>query len=597
MEHDRTSNPQPSRRHFLSTTVGLGAASAMAPAAAARQLWSRGDRIPSGSRRATIPALEQFPGGIPLFQQNFRNWSGGIQADDVWTCQPSTPKDVMKIADWAATHGYSIRPRGYSHNWSPLVIAPDDMQVDQSADRIVLLDMTAGFTDMSMVDGTPAAVTVGGGASMEMLLTFLEDNGYGVTSCPAPGDLSIGGVLAIDGHGTGIPADGETPVSGQTFGSISNRVLSLTVIAWDDKRNRYGLRTIRRTDDDASAMIVAMGRTIVLEATLRVEPNQNLRCESYLSISGDELFAPPGSSGQTFESFLDESGRVETIWYPFTDNPWLKVWSISPSQPWFTNSVDSPYNYPFSDNISQEASDLIDSIVGGAAGLTPQFGQVMYAATWFGLLFDNAYDLWGPSKNLLLYVRPTTLRVTANGYAILTRRESVQQVLHEFVQQYNMLVQQYADNGDYPINGPMEIRVTGLDHPADAELDGARDAALSAVVPDEDHPEWDVAVWLDLLTIPGTPTSGAFYAELEDWIFTNYSGDYATVRVEWSKGWGYTASGPWTNTNVIGELVPASLRSGRPDDADWDTAMAVFERLDPHNIFRNPFLDRLMPRA
>ena len=102
-------------------------------------------------------------------------------------------------------------------------------------------------------------------------------------------------------------------------------------------------------------------------------------------------------------------------------------------------------------------------------------------------------------------------------------------------------------------------------------------------------------VWL--LTIPGTPTSGAFYAELEDWIFTNYSGDYATVRVEWSKGWGYTASGPWTNTNVIGELVPASLRSGRPDDADWDTAMAVFERLDPHDIFRNPFLDRLMPRA
>ena len=97
MEHDERTNPQPSRRRFLTTTVGLGAASAMAPAAAARQLWSRADRIPAGSRRATISALEQFPGDIPLFQQNFRNWSGGIQADDVWTCQPSTPKDVIKI--------------------------------------------------------------------------------------------------------------------------------------------------------------------------------------------------------------------------------------------------------------------------------------------------------------------------------------------------------------------------------------------------------------------------------------------------------------------------------------------------------------------
>ena len=173
----------------------------------------------------------------------------------------------------------------------------------------------------------------------------------------------------------------------------------------------------------------------------------------------------------------------------------------------------------------------------------------------------------------------------------------MQQVLHEFVQQYNMLVQQYADNGDYPINGPMEIRVTGLDHAADVGLAGAQDTALSAVIPDADHPEWDVAVWLDLLTIPGTPTSGAFYAELEDWIFTNYSGDYATVRVEWSKGWGYTAAGPWTSARVINELVPESLNTGRPSDANWDTSVATLQQLDPHGIFRNPFLDRLMPRT
>ena len=41
-------------------------------------------------------------------------------------------------------------------------------------------------------------------------------------------------------------------------------------------------------------------------------------------------------------------------------------------------------------------------------------------------------DLWGPSKNTLLYLKPTTLRVHANGYAVLTSRDRVQRVVSEF---------------------------------------------------------------------------------------------------------------------------------------------------------------------
>ena len=81
----------------------------------------------------------------------------------------------------------------------------------------------------------------------------------------------------------------------------------------------------------------------------------------------------------------------------------------------------------------------MDQIVAGNPGLAPTFGGVMYAATVLGLTFDFAYDLWGASKNLLLYVRPTTLRVTANGYAIVTRRSNIQAVLHDFVTRYDEL--------------------------------------------------------------------------------------------------------------------------------------------------------------
>ncbi|WP_347877140.1 cholesterol oxidase substrate-binding domain-containing protein [Streptomyces sp. 8K308] len=46
--------------------------------------------------------------------------------------------------------------------------------------------------------------------------------------------------------------------------------------------------------------------------------------------------------------------------------------------------------------------------------------QYTIAAT--GLTATLAGDLWGASHHLMFYLRPPTLRETANGYAILTRR-------------------------------------------------------------------------------------------------------------------------------------------------------------------------------
>jgi hypothetical protein len=49
-----------------------------------------------------------------------------------------------------------------------------------------------------------------------------------------------------------------------------------------------------------------------------------------------------------------------------------------------------------------------------------------------GLTATASTDLWGRSKNLMLYVKPTTLRETANGYAVHTSRASIQRVVSEF---------------------------------------------------------------------------------------------------------------------------------------------------------------------
>lgn len=204
-----------------------------------------------------------------------------------------------------------------------------------------------------------------------------------------------------------------------------------------------------------------------------------------------------------------------------------------------------------------------------------------------GLVTTLSLDIWGASKNVLLYIKPTTMRMHANGYAVLTNRASIQRAVHEFHTFYSNRLAAYASVGKYPVNGVMEIRATGLDDPAHVGVLGATTPALSAVRPRPDHPEWDVAIWFDVLSLPGTPHLAEFYRELEQFMFTNYAG-YGAVRVEWSKGWAYTAAAPWSDAAIVGTTVPNSLRPG------WDEAVSTLDRLDPHKVFTNPFLTGLL---
>jgi FAD/FMN-containing dehydrogenase len=433
------------------------------------------------------------------------------------------------------------------------------------------------------------AVRAGTGVTLEALLTFLEGHGLGVTAAPAPGDLTLGGALAVDAHGTAVPARGEERLPGQTYGSLSNRVLSLTAVVWDESSGAYVLRTFARDEADAAALLTHLGRALVTEVVLRVGANSNLRCVSRTDIPAAELFAAPGADGRTLASYLDKAGRVEAIWFAFTEFPWLKVWSVEPAKPLTSRRVTAPYNYPFSDNVPTAVADIAGRMVSDAAWyLAPVLGNAQYDAAALGLVATLSADIWGPSKNTLLYLKPTTLRVNANGYAVLTRRDQVQRVVAEFTAFYRERLAVYSALGRFPVNGSVEIRATGLDHPADAELTGALAPLLSALRPDAGHPEWDTAVWLDILTLPGTPYAEKFLREIERFLLESHDGTDSLTRVEWSKGWAYTEDAVWDDEEVLGTVVPASL-----GDGSWGQAAGVLDRLDPHRVFGNAFLDRL----
>jgi FAD/FMN-containing dehydrogenase len=534
-----------SRRQFLAGSVAAGLAA-----------WTMLGRIPAGSAESTCPPPPGFPGGIDLYQSVYENWARAIHVDDVWTCAPRTPAEVATLATWAAANGWRLRPRGFMHNWSPLTLTGGEC-----APRYVLVDTTQHLTSMAMT--TDNGVRVGAGASMEALLGFLERRGRGINGVPAPGDVTVGGVLAIDGHGASLPGPGESGA----FGSISNLVRSLTAIVW--RGNRYEPATFARGDDDAPALMTHLGRAFVTDAVLETAPLAMLRCQSFTDITAAELFAPAGGQ-RSFASFIAQSGRAEAIWFPFTDSPWFKVWTVAPTKPLTAREVTSPYNYPFSDNIPPELAALADSLVKGNGASTPAFGEMSYAVSVAGLAATQSSDIWGAAKNTQLYIKPTTLRATANGYAVHCRRADIQRVTADFVAKYVALRDAYRARDEYPMNMPVEIRASGTD-----AMDGP---LLSAVRPI--RPEWDAVVWFDVLSFPGTPAAERFYAEMEAWLIGRF-GD--ALRPEWSKGWGYSDTSAWADVSVAQSRYP-----------EWDRARRTFDRLDPHRVFSNDFLDRLI---
>lgn len=576
---DNESNPNEwSRRKFV-RAAGIAAAGAA--------VWSPVFRI-AAAGAATPPS---FPSGISLYQQAYKNWAGDIAVDAAWTCAPTTPADVVAVANWAKANSYKLRPRGMMHNWSPLTFP-----AGSTGAGVVLVDTTQYLTTVSIASGTPATVTAQAGVTMDVLLTKLETAGYGLTAAPAPGDITLGGALAIDAHGTGVPATGETRVSGSSYGSLSNLVTSITAVVWDSATSAYVLKTYARSSASSLALLTHVGRAFIISATLQVRTNYRMRCQSWFDIPWTELFAPETStSTRKLANYISSSGRVEAIWFPFTQNPWLKVWKIAPQRPLLSRSVSSPYNYPFSDNLSPDLAAMAAAIIAGNPSLAPTFGALQLSTVGAGLISTLSYDIWGWSKNTLLYVKPTTLRVTANGYAVITSRANIQRVVNEFATTFNTKLAAYQAAGKFPINGPVEIRVTGLDKSTEVDVASAGAPLLSALRPRPDQTSWDVAVWFDVLTIPGTPHAAAFMRELEQWIFANYTGTYATTRVEWSKGWGYSTTAAWADSTIVGTTVPASIDAGYSSGSRFADARAALNAFDPSRIFSDSFIDTLLP--
>lgn len=546
--------------------------------------------------------LPDFPVGIPVGIGSFLNWSLTIDVPYVWIATPANADDVVTICNWAKAQGYTVRPTGIKHTWSPITI-PAGMPSDT---KVILID-TCKLNSHSMIPAAsnqPAMVRVGTGWTMGELMAYLENPdgngaaGYSFANTPAPEHLTVGGVLAINGHGTSIPVPNDSFPIG--YGSLSNNIMELTAVVTDPagtNPDAYQLKTFKRGDTDAKVFLTHLGRAFIVEVVLRVIDNYNMRCQSFTDIPGSTLFAvqtganPPAKS---LADYLQQSGRVEAIWFPFTANPWFKVWTVAPTQPAGSVKVTQPNNYPFSDNVPESVTSMIKLVTGLFPQYTPDFGKLMFSVTDLGLSASDSRDIWGASKNTMFYVKDTTLRVTANGYAVLMKKDFVQNAVAAFAKQFEKMLADYATQGKYPINSPLEIRVTGLDYAPEGAASDNRPLISSLSVDKETEANgWDVALWLDVLTLPGTKYADEFYAELEEWFLNTYNGTDARVVPEWSKGWAYTtAEGAWTNPAFMSH-IRETFTAGREASDNWNYQVNTLAKYDKYNLFENDLLQQL----
>lgn len=548
-----------------------------------------------------------FPANIPVQLQPYSNWSQTITASALWTCAPRTADEVVQICNWAKAQSpvWQVRAKGIAHGWSPLTIA----EGTANAANILLVDTTQYLNKLKFIPATatsPAMVEAMTGAKMINLLTWLQYQqggqgaapGFAFPHVPAPGNLTLGGVLAINAHGTAVPTAAENFAS--SYGSLSNHITAFTaVVSSDTAPYDYELRTFQRGDADAAALLTHAGRAFLVSATLQLIDNYNLRCQSFMDIPATTLFAAPTGvtpPPQSLAAYLEASGRVEAIWYPFTDAPWFKVWTVAPTQPAGSTLVNSPYNYAFSDNLPSWVTSMLKTATTSDPGITPTFEKAFADFTRLALSFGLT-DLWGPSMNTLLYIQDTTLRVTANGYAVQMQRSDVQQAVHDFAATFESMLTDYAARGQYPVNAPLEIRVTGLDDPALVYTPpgtAAETPLISSLCYDgvARAAGWDCAVWFDVLTLPGTPYAEEFYTELEGWFTQHFAAPAFRLLPEWPKGWAYTAAGGWTDPAFFAAMRQ-SFTHGRDVGSDWDAVVATQQRYDRSNLYSNPLLDQL----
>ncbi|HET8704818.1 MAG TPA: cholesterol oxidase substrate-binding domain-containing protein, partial [Pseudomonadales bacterium] len=353
------------RRNFVKGTLAMAAAGTFLP----------GCKHSSGSGSNTIPVPPDFPQSISLYQQTFINWARETIIPDVWFCSPANPEDVITVANWAKRHDYQLRPYGSGHGFAPTILPRGN-----SGRKVVLVNTSEYLNKITVdADSSVKTVTAQAGAYLEAICIELEKYDLGFYHTTAPGDVSIAGVLAMNAHGAALPATGETLQAGHSWGSLSNLILSITAVAWNDAKSEYELKTFQRDDPLIGPLLTCLARAFITEVTLQVGPNLKVRCQSSCNLKVDDLLdAPENNNPDSFANLSDTYGTVDILFYPFAPDgtAWVKTWTVTPTKPSTSREVLEPYNYHALAMTPEQADQLTKQLQANNGAWVPNYNEL-----------------------------------------------------------------------------------------------------------------------------------------------------------------------------------------------------------------------------
>lgn len=510
-----------------------------------------------------------------------------------------------------------------------------------------LLDLPADAPAELVGAGAKLAV-VSTGSSMLEFSQALADQGFYLCVPTAPGVLSVGGVVAIGGHGSGVSsaASGRLGVPGYAFSSVSNQMLWMDTLAYDPGQKSYGFKRVSRADPataaEWSAMACGLGKTFAVRMAFLVYPLARNQLKARVLqlnhfVAASTLMGSDGTAPGSLQYLVDNYGGFEPIQYPtYTDEfyaggdfVWTKTWSYhpegsdfadvsvfhkdaatgqtvaSPLQPAWCGEVNAPYNYHWTATVPCPASTaLIDTLIVNPA-LTPTITQGAAVITALpdsagggatGTPADNGRTaLWSDTNlNVYYFVEPTTVRAYDWSYAVQCRRDQIQAVVNIFHTESLALFRAFQDQGKYPVMVAGEIRLVELDvSPSAAWSYPALSCPTPGLQPQGVDPAGMVCVYLSWLSAYAHPGYWDFCAQLEDRLFfgadAQYNG-YAWAP-EWSKGWACTGDGPYLSDTKLAR-IRANFNNGANTNA-FTAATACLVASDPQNLFYSRIIGRI----
>lgn len=587
---DKASAPSLSRRKFLGSAATVAAGSMLT-----------GCKFVAGSGSNTIPEPPAFPAGIELYQQGFVNWARETKISGVWFCSPRTAEEVLAVANWAKDYDYRLRPLGSGHGFAPTMLPRG-----HNGQNVIIVNTNDYMNSIEVdADSNVKSAYCGAGAYLEDICAELEQYDLGLYHTTAPGGVSIAGVLAMNAHGAAVPQSGETLLPGHSWGTLSNLVLEITAVAWDEALGEYVLKTYQRNEPEIGPLLTCLARAFITSVRIQVGPNLKIRLKSRVDLTIDEVLAmPENETENSFSNLSNQFGTVDIIYYPFTPQNlvWLKTWTVTPEKPETSREVFTPYQ--LSDGVKMPAwqADVLGSTLRTFPKIVPQYNKTSIDSLVTMMENDDPetklHDLWGSAYTTTLYVQPKTPRLTVAAWGVVVARDNMQRALAEWYQYFNELLAEFQARGLYPYTGPVELRAHSVENTNDVLIPGAVEPTLSGARPHPDHPEKDTIIWFAINNNVDQPEAAEFNTRLEQWFYSNYE-SYGLVRPEWTKCYAYTEDGAfggaWTNEQVLTERFPNTWNEGYPRDNNWDTAAAQFKAMDPFGVFSNSHLDKLFP--